>query len=116
MPISLAAAAAAAAADAATLSAPLIAFRNLPSGDVGTNAWSIQADTPAEAQPKVQAKATLATGMYTFYRDDTALTVGTQVRMDLTLDFESGKVTCGWVPSMWMYAQASSELQCYHST
>lgn len=48
------------------LSAPLIGFKNLPSGDVGTNAWSVKGKQ-------------VSTGTYTFYREEEALIVGTQV-------------------------------------
>lgn len=70
-------------------SAPLIALKNLPSGDVGTNPWSLRlSDTAADAadgaadagvQSQRRNRAQLvATGMYTFYREELALTVGTQ--------------------------------------
>lgn len=55
-------------------SAPLIGFKNLPSGDVGTNGWSI-----TDAQKKKMNKAKLvATGTYTFYREEQALIVGAE--------------------------------------
>jgi len=54
--------------------APLIGFKNLPSGDVGTNSWSIQ----SSPKPDTNAKM-VTTGTYTFYRDEQALIVGNQI-------------------------------------
>lgn len=43
--------------------APIVAVKNMPSGDVATNAWSIK------TQKKAAAKA-VASGQYSFYRDE----------------------------------------------
>lgn len=51
---------------------PLIAYKNLPSGDVGTNAWS-------EEQPEEVKAKLVTTGVYTFYRDEFGENVGTPV-------------------------------------
>jgi len=55
-------------------SAPLIAFKNLPSGDVGTNSWSLKTDKEKDTKANM-----VTTGTYTFYRDEQALIVGTQI-------------------------------------
>jgi hypothetical protein len=68
-------------------SAPLIGFKNLPSGDVGTNAWSksirdsaTSDNATSESDQHNSAKFVgVSTGMYTFYREELALTVGLQV-------------------------------------
>lgn len=55
-------------------SAPLIGFKNLPSGDVGTNSWSLK-----EIAEKTARGLMVTTGTYTFYRDEQALIVGSQI-------------------------------------
>jgi hypothetical protein len=62
----VAAAIAAGAAADVVHSSPLLAFKNVPSGDVATSAWSTK-----EGEGKNQAKQG-PVGTYTFYRDEKA--------------------------------------------
>jgi hypothetical protein len=52
-------------------SAPVVGFKAVPSGDVGTNAWSINPDT-GKAEKKADAAENevkaLASGRYTMYQ------------------------------------------------
>lgn len=56
-----------------TCSNPLIAFKALVSGDVGTNAWKIN----TESSKGIKASA-VTTGQYTFWQEPNALAVGVQ--------------------------------------
>jgi hypothetical protein len=66
----LVAAAIVAAATTVVYRSPLLGFKNLPSGDVGTNSWSVK-----EGENKVKQ---IAAGTYTFYRDEAAQTTQPQ--------------------------------------
>jgi hypothetical protein len=64
----------------------LIGFKNLPSGDVGTNAWSksihdgaTSGNATSELGRNSAKFVSITTGMYSFYCEERALTVGLQV-------------------------------------
>jgi hypothetical protein len=56
-------------------SSPLIAFKNLPSGDVGTNAWSVKSEAGRKLSETVTGKL-VSTGVYSFYRDEFGMNLG----------------------------------------
>lgn len=62
---------------------PLVALKAVPSGDLGTNAWSVRGQSASTSQReqqqeqsgKVRAKA-IASGLYTYYEDPSGLNIG----------------------------------------
>lgn len=53
---------------------PMIAFKNLVSGDVGTNAWKVR----KPLKGNVKAHSAVGSGKYTFWQEPNALDVGVQ--------------------------------------
>lgn len=59
-------------------SAPVVGFKAAPSGDVGTNAWSVE-DLDKHIKDQNDKKAVgkaLASGRYTMYQDEKGLEIG----------------------------------------
>lgn len=62
---------------------PVLALKAVPSGDLGTNAWSVtgqsaptsRGEQQQEQSDKVRAKA-IASGLYTYYEDPSGLNIG----------------------------------------
>jgi hypothetical protein len=73
-------------------SAPVVGFKAVPSGDVGTNAWSTKAQQKAEKVEQLKAKGVdeaeakaLASGRYTFYQVCSTVCVGKGGKHDFLL-------------------------------
>lgn len=60
-------------------SSPLIGLKNLPSGDVGTNAWSVSKEGSGRKLSETVGAKLVSTGVYTFYRDEFGMNLGEAV-------------------------------------
>jgi hypothetical protein len=106
-----------------TCSAPVVGFKAVPSGDVGTNAWSEKrekqiAELESKGVDKAEAKA-LASGRYTFYQVCSSACVRTGGEQDLQLLSNVCTSCMDAAPAAWMphgCCSPVSELRLFATT